>query len=195
MARKDERDVEKRYLSGKLLIAMPSIGDPRFDHSVVLMCDHSDQHAMGIVINKPVEGLRLPALFDQLGVDSADAPPDRPVRLGGPVDRERGFVIHSGDFDAEGSTLAIAGGIGLTATKDVLEAIASSSPPRRSLLALGYSGWGPGQLEDELAGNAWLVAEADETLIFEDEDTEKWERALSKIGVSPEHLSAVIGNA
>nr|WP_300527772.1 YqgE/AlgH family protein [Maricaulis sp.] len=184
-----------RFLGGKLLIATPMIGDPRFDRSVILMCDHSDEHAMGIMINKPVSGLRLPELFDQLGIDTDIEAPDRAVMLGGPVERDRGFVLHSNDFAADGSTLPVSEGIGLTATKDILEAIASSHPPRRSVLALGYAGWGPGQLEDELTANAWLVADPDEALIFGDGNEDKWEKALAIIGISPEHLSSLSGHA
>lgn len=195
MDRTTPTDVDESFLNGKLLIATPSIGDPRFDRTVILMCDHSADHAMGIVINKPVEGLRMPDLFEQLGIEHAEGAPDRPVLLGGPVDRDRGFVLHSTDFRAEDSTLPVCDGILLTATKDVLEAIASTRPPRRSLLALGYAGWGAGQLEDELAANAWLVTDPDEALIFETEDTGKWEAALDRIGVTPEHLSIISGRA
>lgn len=195
MTRDDSNDVSDRFLGGKLLIATPSIGDPRFDRTVILMCDHDADHAMGIVLNKPVDGLRMPELFDQLEVDSAIPTPDRPVLLGGPVDRDRGFVVHTPDFEAEGSTLAITRKIGLTATKDVLEAIASDNPPRRSVLALGYAGWGAGQLEEELAANAWLVADPDEALIFDESSETKWERALETLGVTPEHLSMAAGHA
>lgn len=195
MTLSDDTHVADRFLGGKLLIATPMIGDPRFDRSVILMCDHSDEHAMGIIINKPVSGLRLPELFEQLGVESDASAPDRAVMLGGPVERDRGFVLHSDDFAADGSTLPVSEGIGLTATKDILEAIASDHPPRRSVLALGYAGWGPGQLEDELTANAWLVAEPDETLIFGDGNEDKWEQALAIIGISPEHLSSLSGHA
>ncbi len=195
MTLSDDTHVADRFLGGKLLIATPMIGDPRFDRSVILMCDHSDEHAMGIIINKPVSGLRLPELFDQLGIETDTTAPDRAVLLGGPVERDRGFVLHSDDFAADGSTLPVSAGIGLTATKDILEAIASDHPPRRSVLALGYAGWGPGQLEDELTANAWLVADPDEALIFSDTNDDKWEKALAIIGISPEHLSSLSGHA
>lgn len=195
MTLSDDTHVADRFLGGKLLIATPMIGDPRFDRSVILMCDHSDEHAMGIIINKPVSGLRLPELFDQLGIETDTTAPDRAVLLGGPVERDRGFVLHSDDFAADGSTLPVSAGIGLTATKDILEAIASDHPPRRSILALGYAGWGPGQLEDELTANAWLVADPDEALIFSDTNDDKWEKALAIIGISPEHLSSLSGHA
>lgn len=195
MTLSDDTHVADRFLGGKLLIATPMIGDPRFDRSVILMCDHSDEHAMGIIINKPVSGLRLPELFDQLGIETDTTAPDRAVLLGGPVERDRGFVLHSNDFAADGSTLPVSADIGLTATKDILEAIASDHPPRRSILALGYAGWGPGQLEDELTANAWLVADPDEALIFSDTNHDKWEKALAIIGISPEHLSSLSGHA
>jgi putative transcriptional regulator len=195
MTRDDSDDLTDHYLAGKLLIATPSIGDPRFDRAVILMCDHTDEHAMGIIINKALDDMRLPDLLEQLGVDSAVPAPDLPVLLGGPVDSDRGFVLHSPDFMAEGSTLPVNAKIALTATKDVLEAIASASPPRQSLMALGYAGWGAGQLENELAANAWLVTEPDEALIFDLGVDQKWEKALESIGVTPEHLSVMAGHA
>lgn len=183
------------YLGGKLLIATPSIGDPRFDRAVILLCDHSDEHAMGIILNKPATGLRLPDLYLRLDVETEAKVPDRCVLLGGPVERERGFVLHTDDFEAGGSTLPVSDTIGLTATKDALEAIASHHPPRLSVLALGYAGWGAGQLEEELTSNAWLVAEPDEGLVFGGENDVKWEQALEQIGITPEHLSSLSGHA
>lgn len=195
MSDPDANDLADRYLGGKLLIATPSIGDPRFDRTVIVMCDHSDEHAMGIIINKVAPGLRLPDLYAQLEVDTEVDVPDRLVRLGGPVERDRGFVLHTADFEADGATLAVTDAIGMTATRDALEAIASSTPPRRSVLALGYAGWGAGQLEEELAGNAWLVAEPDESLIFDEDIDGKWAQALDCIGITPEHLSTLSGHA
>lgn len=195
MTRKDDTLTADRYLGGKLLIASPSIGDPRFDRTVILMCDHSEDHAMGIVLNKPVEGLRLPSLLEQLGIEGEPHAPDRAVLVGGPVERDRGFVLHSADFESSDSTLPVSDTIGLTATKDALEAIASPRPPRRSLFALGYSGWGAGQLEEELASNAWFVADPDEDLIFAESADDKWERALELLGIDPERLSSLSGNA
>ena len=188
-------DVDETFLGGKLLIATPSIGDPRFDRTVIVICDHSPEHAMGIIINKPADDLRLPELFEQLGVEGSRGAPDTPVLIGGPVDPDRGFVLHTRDYARADATLPVSPRIGLTATRDVLDAIASSQPPQRSLLALGYAGWGAGQLEHELAANAWLVTELDETLVFETANDEKWPRALDLLGVSPEHLSALSGHA
>ncbi|WP_291844864.1 YqgE/AlgH family protein [Maricaulis sp.] len=188
-------DVDETFLGGKLLIATPSIGDPRFDRTVILMCDHSPDHAMGIIINKPADDLRLPELFGQLGVEGSRQAPDRAVLVGGPVDQDRGFVLHTRDYSTSDATLPVSARIGLTATKDVLDAIASADPPQRSLLALGYTGWGAGQLEKELAANAWLVAELDEALVFDTANDEKWPRALELLGISPEHLSTLSGHA
>ncbi|MAZ72799.1 MAG: hypothetical protein CMC70_06595 [Flavobacteriaceae bacterium] len=195
MSRKTPTDVNETTLSGKLLIATPSIGDPRFDRTVILLCDHSPEHAMGIVLNQPVEGLSLRELFEQLDITRPELAPDKSVLIGGPVDRDRGFVLHTVDFHAPDSTLSVNSQIALTATKDALEAIASHSPPRRSLLALGYAGWGAGQLEDELAANAWLVTDPDEALIFGEHGEAMWEMALQRMGVTPEHLSAMAGHA
>lgn len=186
---------EPDYLTGKLLIASPLIGDPRFDRSVVLLCAHEDDHAMGILINKPIADLRLPTLFDQLGVKCEIEVPDRPVMFGGPVDRDRGFVLHSDDYTSDDTTFGVGPGIGLTATKDILEAMASPMAPRRSLLALGYAGWTEGQLEDEIGANAWLVTEPDEDLLFSEDHTAKWIKALKKLGVTPEFLTASSGHA
>lgn len=186
---------DDRYLTGKLLIASPAIGDPRFDRALIYVCDHDDEHAMGIAVNNPVEDLRLPTLFEQLGIESDIVVPDRAVLNGGPVDGDREFVLHTPDFSHEAATMRVSGNICLTATREVLDAMASDHPPRHAVLALGYAGWGPGQLEDELQASAWLVAEPEESLIFDDLFDNKWERALKLIGVDPAHLSAISGHA
>lgn len=183
------------YLTGKLLIASPLIGDPRFDRTVVFLCAHGEDHAMGLILNKPMDALRLPALFEQLDVKSEIRAPDRAVLNGGPVDRDRGFVLHTPDFETPDSTLAVAENIRLTATREILEAMASSGPPRRSVLALGYAGWDPGQLEDEIQANAWLVSDPDEAIIFDEDHASKWARALKKLGVTPEFLIGASGHA
>lgn len=195
MAPASSTHVDETSLGGKLLIATPAIGDPRFDRSVILICDHSPDGAMGIIINKPADGLLLPELFEQLEVEGSHPAPDRAVLSGGPVDKERGYVLHTRDYANDAATLPVTDRIGLTATKDVLEAMASASPPQRSLLALGYSGWGAGQLDDELIANAWLVCEMDEQLVFDTDDADKWPRALELLGISPQHLSALSGHA
>lgn len=183
------------YMTGKILIASPAIGDPRFDRAVIFIVDHSDEHAMGITLNKPMRDLRLPILFEQLGVEGAIRVPDKAVLDGGPVDRDRGFVLHTGEFDHDEATLMVGSDVGLTATKEVLDAMASEAPPRRSVLALGYAGWGAGQLDDELQANAWLVADPDEMLLFDDCYADKWELALKSLGVDPQRLTGHSGHA
>ncbi|MEK7427853.1 MAG: YqgE/AlgH family protein [Pseudomonadota bacterium] len=184
------------FLSGQMLIAMPGIGDPRFERALVLICAHDESHAMGIAVNRPVEGLTVPDLLGRLEVRSTiQIPPDL-VLLGGPVDRERGFVLHTDDYTSGENSLPIREGISLTATREVLEAMAGQSrPPRRSLLALGYAGWGPGQLEREIRENVWLTCDADETLVFGGDHEQKWTKALAKIGVDARLLTTTAGRA
>jgi putative transcriptional regulator len=183
------------FFSGQLLIAMPGISDPRFERALILVCAHDPDHAMGLALNRPVEGLTVPELLARLDVKSEiQAPPDL-VLMGGPVERERGFVLHTDDYQAEYS-IEVVEGLTLTATRDVLEAMAGGEGhPRRAILALGYAGWGAGQLENEIKDNVWLTCEADEALIFDGDHERKWARALAKLGVDPERLSAVAGRA
>jgi putative transcriptional regulator len=184
------------FLTGRLLIAMPGIDDPRFERAVILMCAHSPEHAMGIAVNRPMEGMSLPELLDRLGVDARIELPKSPVLSGGPVERERGFVLHTNDFNAPQSTLSVAQGLSLTATREVLEAIADpDQSPRCAVLALGCAGWSPGQLEREIRDNVWLTCDPDEALIFDRDHDTKWERALAKIGVSAGQLSMQSGRA
>jgi putative transcriptional regulator len=183
------------FLSGQMLIAMPGIGDPRFERSLILLCAHDHDHAMGIAVNQPVEGLTLPDLLERLEVEVRDDLPDDSVLLGGPVQTERGFVVHTDDFQADHS-LKVDGGLTLTTTREVLEAMGrGDSHPRRALLALGYAGWGAGQLEQEIRQNVWLTVEADEALVFDDGYETKWARAVAKLGVDPKFLSAEAGRA
>lgn len=183
------------YLGGKLLIASPLIGDPRFDRAVIYVCAHDDQTAMGLILNRPLTGLRLPDLLEQLDISGAEHVQDTPVLEGGPVDRDRGFVLHTLDVDCGPATERVGQDLGLTATREILQALASEKAPSRALMALGYAGWAPGQLEDEIGLNAWLVADADHGLIFDDNPDDKWARALAKLGVTPEFLTAASGNA
>jgi putative transcriptional regulator len=182
-----------------MLVAMPGIGDPRFQRAVIFLCAHNAEHAMGLAVNQPVDGLSIGSVLKRLKIGDANSSitlPDDLVLMGGPVERDRGFVLHTDDYCSPSSSLPVIPGISLTATPDVLEAIAGhNSRPRRSLLALGYAGWGAGQLEQELLGSTWLTCDADESLIFGDDYAAKWHRALAKIGVSPERLSSESGRA
>lgn len=182
------------YLAGNLLIAMPSMGDPRFARSVIYMCVHNEDGAMGLVINRLIGSLSFSDLLAQLGIEERKAKQATRVHFGGPVETGRGFVLHSADYLQE-SSLKINDAVALTATLDVLRDIAGGSGPRRSLLALGYAGWGPGQLDAEIQANGWLHAEADEDLIFDDSLENKWERAISKLGVDLTKLSGTAGHA
>ncbi len=182
-------------LTGKVLIAMPSLGEGHFERSVILICAHDDEYAMGIVLNKPVPGLTLPELLEQLDIDVLPEMPDGFVLEGGPVRHDRGFVLHSGDFHCDGATLDIGNDCHMTATRDVLDAIASTTPPEKAVLALGYSGWGPGQLENELVENAWLVGEMDNEMIYGATHDGKWTHALAVIGVESGRLQAAPGRA
>jgi putative transcriptional regulator len=183
------------FLSGKLLIAMPGIDDPRFERAVLYLCAHNEEHAMALAVNRPVDGLTVPDLLTRLGVASDIHLPQDLVLLGGPVERERGFVLHTDDYICENSSVQIDQGVALTATREVLQALASDHRPRRSLLALGYAGWGPGQLEREVKDNIWLVCDPDEALIFGSDHEHKWSRALERIGISAAWLSGTAGSA
>ena len=190
-----EARTQTGYLGGKLLIASPLIGDPQFDRTVVYMCAHGDDQAMGLVVNQPMEGLRLPDLLEQLDITDGEAVADAPVFNGGPVSRDRGFVLHSLDVHLGPATLEVSDRLGLTATKEILDALASDAPPERFLMTLGYAGWEAGQLEDEIGANAWLVCEADDALLFAEDETNKWTAALRTLGVTPEFLTASSGHA
>ena len=190
------------YLDGQLLIAMPVMGDPRFERSVIYMCAHSSEGAMGIMVNRPAGSIDFPELLVQLDIikeaDQIKLPENAEsmkVLKGGPVDTGRGFVLHSSDFYIENATLRIDDGICLTATVDILKAIAKGSGPKHAILALGYAGWAPGQLENEIQGNGWLHCDADQDLIFGDDVEEKYIRALRKIGIDPGMLSNEAGHA
>ncbi len=182
-------------LCGKLLIAMPDMGDPRFAHSVVYMCAHSEDGAMGLIVNKPQTEIRFSALLEQLGIDRAPGARDIRVHFGGPVEMARGFVLHTLDYRSETGTLDVDDGIGMTATLDVLEDLARGKGPDTSMLALGYAGWGPGQLEDEIARNGWLSCDARSDIIFGRANEHKWTAALKVLGVDPVLLSSTAGRA
>lgn len=182
-------------LAGKLLIAMPGLGDVRFDKSVILVCAHSAEGAMGLVVNKPSPDLSFGGLLDQLKIPRAPQGRDIRVHLGGPVERGRGFVLHSADYESRGATMTVPGGFGMTATVDVLAALARGLGPSSALLALGYSGWGPGQLESEIARNDWLTADAPADIVFSGDNAAKWRDALKGLGINPLTLSGTAGRA
>lgn len=182
-------------LEGKLLIAMPGMGDPRFERSVIFMCAHSSDGALGLIVNKPAPELKFNALVRQLGIDAGNPQRDIRVHFGGPVENGRGFVLHSADYRSNDSTLRVNDAFGMTATLDVLEEIARGEGPSSALLALGYSGWGPGQLEAEILQNGWLTCDAPPEIVFDADDDGKWSAALKTLGVDPLTLSASAGRA
>lgn len=190
------------FLDGHLLIAMPSMADERFARSVVYLCAHSADGAMGLVINKPAGDVKFRDLLVQLEIVQPRDEPDLPggvdsirVYRGGPVETGRGFVLHSSDFFIENATLRIDEGICLTATLEILRAISDGRGPDRALLALGYAGWAPGQLEFEIQANGWLHSRADRGILFDDDVDSKYDRALAKIGIGPAMLSTEAGHA
>lgn len=182
-------------LTGKLLLAMPGMGDPRFYHSVVFMCAHDEKGAMGLVINHSFLNLNLGQLFEHLHMTAQEnAPVTVPVLTGGPVETGRGFLLHTLDF-RQADTLEVSPGFGVTGTVDALKTISSGRGPRDFLFLLGYAGWDAGQLEQEIQGNTWMVTEADHNLIFSTSIEEKWDRAMGRIGVDPSMLSSAAGRA
>jgi putative transcriptional regulator len=182
-------------LTGKLLIAMPGMGDPRFDHSVIYICEHSDRGAMGLIVNKPVSDLPFARLLEQLDIAAGPGAQSARVHFGGPVEAGRGFVLHSAEYGSAEGTQQVDTGIAMTATLDVLEDISAGHGPLQALLALGYAGWGPGQLEDEIGQNGWLTTEAIDEIIFAADNATKWERALKSMGIDAISLSATAGRA
>jgi putative transcriptional regulator len=183
------------FLEGKLLIALPGMPDPRFEKSVIFICAHSDEGAMGLIINKPVEGLSFREMMERLKINVSETTPDTPILFGGPVQTGRGFVLHSGEFESQDSTMPVTEEISLTATLDILRAIANGKGPEKSLFALGYAGWDSGQIEDEIRANGWIHCDADNTIIFDDALDNKWSRALKKLGIDMSGLSAHTGRA
>ncbi|MEQ8965083.1 MAG: YqgE/AlgH family protein [Azospirillaceae bacterium] len=190
----ESTDDTGRYLTGQLLIAMPGLTEEPFSRTVIYMCAHSSSGAMGLVVNKPMPQIDFPDLLEQLGIEEGESADHRAVLYGGPVESGRGFVLHSAEFVREG-TMVVDDNVALTATLDILRAIAGGDGPRDHLLALGYAGWGPGQLDREIQANGWLNAPADRDLIFDPDLDSKWERALAKLGISPSMLSGDAGHA
>ncbi len=183
------------YLGGKLLIATPAMGDPRFERTVILMCNHDAEQALGLVINRAAGNLRLHELLENIDIGAPNLAPDSRVLMGGPVQTERGFVIHSPEYFEDGASLEITPDITITPTKGILEAMVSDSPPARARMALGYAGWGAGQLDDEILDNAWLVTQPSEALIFAEDLDAVWTQALATLGIKPEMLSSFAGHA
>ncbi len=197
-----EKKEARGYLDGQMLIATPAMSDERFMRSVIYICAHSSEGAMGIIVNRPASNIKFPELLVKLRVipqaeliDVSSRQENVKVMKGGPVEAERGFVLHSSDFFIENSTLPIDDGICLTATLDILKAIARGNGPQSAVLALGYAGWAPGQLEHEIQDNGWLHCSADTDLLFGTDVEAKYDRALNKIGVRPGMLSSEIGHA
>lgn len=188
-------EMETLDLTGTLLVAMPSMGDARFERAVILLCAYSDKGAMGLILNKPSTDVRLSDVLDQLEIGPSPQAAAMPVHFGGPMETGRGFVLHSDDYESSLHTLQVPGGFGMTATLDILEEIARDRGPQRALMLLGYAGWGPGQLEGEIACNGWLTAEPSATLVFETPPAEKWSKALESLGIDPLGLSSAAGRA
>ncbi|MFL7904996.1 YqgE/AlgH family protein [Azospirillum argentinense] len=182
------------YLTGQLLIAMPGMTDPRFQRTVIYMCAHNEDGAMGLVVNRLFGSVTFEDLLEQLEIEIQEPVANMPVHYGGPVESGRGFVLHSTDYVRDG-TLVVDDEVALTATIDILRAISENRGPRRNILLLGYAGWGPGQLDAEIQANGWLNVPCDETLLFDPELDTKWERSIAKLGVSLSMLSAEAGHA
>lgn len=182
------------WLVGQMLVAMPQMPDPRFARTVVLVCSHGPEGAMGLVVNRLFGEINFQGLLKQLKIAPNPDVPDRPVYFGGPVEPVRGFVLHSPDYRRD-ATMTITPEIYLTATVEILENLAQGQGPAQSLLTLGYAGWGAGQLDSEVQANGWLVMPADPDIIFGVDNDKKWLRALAGLGVSPTSLSSDVGHA
>lgn len=201
MPRSPRRPSKQGYLDGQLLLAMPVMLDPRFARSVIYICAHSEDGAMGLVINQRASHISFPDLLSKLNIVPSTAEGisegvrGMSIHVGGPVETGRGFVLHSSDYFVNDSTLPIEDGVCLTATIDILKAIAAGNGPNRAILALGYAGWSPGQLESEIQANGWLNCPADPDLIFNTDLESKYARALAKIGIDPSHLVSDAGHA
>ena len=180
---------------GQLLLATPKMADFRFEKAVILICSHNEDGAMGIIVNKPTQELKFEDILDQLKIDTKVVSGDHEIYFGGPVEYGRGFVVHSSDYDSSDTSITIREEYFLTASKEILEDIANGRGPKNSLLALGYAGWGPGQLERELLSDSWLMCDPDPNLVFTLKPEFKWNDGLKKLGVSPSHLATFSGSA
>ena len=184
-----------QFLDGQILIAMPGMQDPRFAKTLVYLCAHSSDGAMGLIVNKRAESLKLKDLFGKLGIPIGSVMGKIPVHYGGPVETGRGFVLHSSDYHSDDATLQVDDETSMTATLDILHAMAMNKGPDKAIVALGYAGWAPGQLEAELQHNGWLACPADSELLFSEDEDSKWDRALAKLGIHPAMLSSTGGRA
>lgn len=182
------------YFSGQFLVAMPTMADPRFEKSVIYLCAHSKDGAMGLIVNQPLEELKFPDILDQIGIKSTPACDQIIVHCGGPIEKARGFVLHTADYQMAG-TMVIDEAVSLSATTEVLKAIAFGAGPKKCLMTLGYAGWGAGQLDDEIISNSWLNVPADNDLLWSYDDGSKWDRALSKLGIESAMLVGDSGHA
>jgi len=185
----------ENFLEGKLLIALPGMADPRFEKSVIFMCAHSLEGAMGIMINRAVQGLRFSELMNKLELELQPGARDMPVLYGGPVETGRGFVLHSGDYESADSTLPVSEDISLTASVEILRAMGEGKGPAKALFALGYAGWGPGQIENEIRANGWIHCDTDASLLFDADLGVKWSSAIRKLGIDASGLSINAGQA
>lgn len=182
-------------LAGKMLIAMPSMGDPRFHRTVIFMCVHSPDGALGLIVNKHAGQISFPDLLEQLDMKCKPGTEHIRIQLGGPVETGRGFILHTDDYFLKGITMPVKEHVGLTTSLDILRDMAEGRGPQKVLVALGYSGWGPGQLEHEIQANAWLYCDADNDVIFSADMETKWARALARLGINPANLSGDAGRA
>lgn len=182
------------YLTGQLLIAMPQLQDTRFERSVIYMCVHNQDGAMGLMVNRLSEEMTFPDLLEQVGVELKSKSVSMPVHIGGPVDTGMGFVLHTSDYE-QANTIKVDERISLTHTVEILKDIAEGHGPRQAMLALGYAGWGAGQLDGEIHENSWLNVPADESLIFDDAQQDKWKRSIAKLGFDISLLSGEAGHA
>ena len=190
----DNEKEDDGYLAGKLLVAMPQMLDERFAKTVIYMCAHTEDGAMGLVVNKVMGNVDFPDLLNQLNLTPSPTGEDIRVHFGGPVESGRGFVLHSADY-VQDATLIIDEAIAMTATTDILRDISEGDGPRNSLLALGYAGWGPGQLDTEIQANGWLSVPADYELVFNTDRKSVWQGALEKLGIDVSMLSGNSGHA
>jgi putative transcriptional regulator len=185
---------EPDWLTGQILIAMPAMRDERFVQSVIFICAHSAEGAMGVVLNRPLKHPSFGDLLKQLGVEPNPPQREVPMGTGGPVDDHRGFVLHSSDWSADGSMIVNETYL-LTANLEILSAIAAGGGPKQGVLLLGYAGWEAGQLDAEIRQNAWLTAQADDAIVYDDDTQTKWQRALAKLRIDPGMLSGTAGRA